>query len=254
MDNMFARSSNNVDEENPYWMSFSDLMSGLLVIFILAAIALIIELTQKTQQIDDSIEELKKAEQARRNIILEMQEELAQKNIRVEIADNDTVIRIPESTLGFASGQHEIPNNEQMQAAVREIGKTLHTAIIKQKRFRYLDTVFVEGHTDSEKIWYRGKGNWGLSADRAISIWDAWETELDLQPKLNAMNNAYGQKLFSVSGYAASRRVDLTEETEAQKARNRRIDIRFTVKKPSIAEIESIKSGSPRTPQGSENE
>lgn len=25
----------NVDEENPYWMSFSDIMSALLVIFIM---------------------------------------------------------------------------------------------------------------------------------------------------------------------------------------------------------------------------
>lgn len=243
MDRIFNRPSSKVDEENPYWMSFSDLMSGLLVIFILAAIALIIELTQKTQQIDDSIEELKRAEQARQNIIVEMQEELAKKNIIVEIADNDTVIRIPESTLGFASGEDQIPDNEGMQIAVREIGRVLHQAIIKQERFQYLDTVFVEGHTDSEGIWYRGKGNWGLSADRAISVWKVWKEELMLKPNLDVLNNAYGQKLFSVSGYAATRRVDLIEETDEQKARNRRIDIRFTVKKPSIAEIESIKVG-----------
>jgi preprotein translocase subunit YajC len=54
-----------VDEENPYWISFSDLMSALLVIFILAALALIIELTQKTESIDDSIKELQKGEQVR---------------------------------------------------------------------------------------------------------------------------------------------------------------------------------------------
>ena len=34
-------------------------------------------------------------------------------------------------------------------------------------------------------------------------------------------------------------RVDLDEETDEQKARNRRIDLRFTVKKPSIAELEA---------------
>lgn len=31
----------NVDEENPYWMSFSDIMSALLVIFIMASVILI---------------------------------------------------------------------------------------------------------------------------------------------------------------------------------------------------------------------
>ncbi len=43
---MRFRSSSNapVDEENPYWMSFSDIMSALLVIFILASVILILRL------------------------------------------------------------------------------------------------------------------------------------------------------------------------------------------------------------------
>ena len=39
--------ANPVDEENPYWMSFSDIMSALLVIFILAAVALMVQLMEK---------------------------------------------------------------------------------------------------------------------------------------------------------------------------------------------------------------
>jgi flagellar motor protein MotB len=99
-----------VDEENPYWISFSDLMSALLVIFILAALALIIELTQKTDSIDESIKELQKAEQARQDILNEVKEQLAKQNIEVVIADNKTVIRIPEETLSFKSGQDVIPD------------------------------------------------------------------------------------------------------------------------------------------------
>ena len=47
------------DEENPYWVSFSDLMSGLLIIFILAAVALIIELTQKSEKWDEVLAQVK---------------------------------------------------------------------------------------------------------------------------------------------------------------------------------------------------
>ena len=229
-----------VDEENPYWISFSDLMSALLVIFILAAIALIIELTQRTKDIDAGIEDLKKAEQAREDILNDIKESLDKMNIRVEIADNDTVIRIPEETLGFESGEDQIPDDAIMQDAVRNIGLVLHTAVLKNERFKYLDTVFVEGHTDSVDIWYRGKRNWGLSADRAISVWKIWNEELTLLPQLSDMENAYGQRLFSVSGYAASRRLQTIEDTPAQLAINRRIDIRFTVKKPSISDLEKI--------------
>ena len=68
--------SRRVDEENPYWISFSDLMSALLVVFILAAVALIIELTQRTREFNENIEQLQNAEKARRDILYEVQEEL----------------------------------------------------------------------------------------------------------------------------------------------------------------------------------
>jgi len=246
---MFRRFSQDdiaVDEENPYWLSFSDLMSALLVVFILAAVALIIELTQTQKIIERDIEELRNAENARRMILHEIREELASKNIKVEIADNDTVLRIPESTLTFESGHDEIPNKEEVQKAVTAIGVALHQSINKSfsdinstMRFKYLDTVFIEGHTDSVPS-KRIKGNWGLSTYRAISLWEFWEENLSLTPTFNDMVNAYNQKLFSVSGYAASRRLQIIEDTPDQRRCNRRIDLRFTVKRPSISELEDI--------------
>jgi len=240
----FARhTSPSVDEENPYWISFSDLMSAILVIFILATLALIIELTQRTQDIDAGIDELKKAEQARQDILNEVKEELAKVSIKVLIADNETVIRIPEETLSFRSGQDVIP--KEMVGSVENIGEILHSAIMKNERFKYLDTVFIEGHTDSVPIKfgkYKNKGNWGLSADRAITVWKLWSEALVVEPSLNELLNHSEENLFSVSGYAATRRVQLVENTPEQRAKNRRIDIRFTVKMPSIEDLEQIKS------------
>ncbi len=241
MDRLSSRRNSNVDEENPYWMSFSDLMSALLVIFILATVALIIELTQKSEKIDASIQELQRAEEARRNILLDIKDDLAKQNIIVEIVENDTVLRIPESTLSFESAKDTLPEDERTQTEVAAIGDALHKAITKEERWKYLDTVFVEGHTDSEDIWYRGKGNWGLSTDRAVSIWKIWQEKNSLLPKLNELKNFNGQLLFSVSGYADTRRVDLVEKSEAQRARNRRIDIRFTVKKPKLEDYKKAK-------------
>uniref|UniRef100_UPI004047C151 OmpA/MotB family protein n=1 Tax=Shewanella baltica TaxID=62322 RepID=UPI004047C151 len=241
MDRLSSRRNSNVDEENPYWMSFSDLMSALLVIFILATVALIIELTQKSEKIDASIQELQRAEEARRNILLDIKEDLAKQNIIVEIVENDTVLRIPESTLSFKSAKDTLPEDEKTQTEVAAIGDALHKAITKEERWKYLDTVFVEGHTDSVNIWYRGKGNWGLSTDRAVSIWKLWQEKNSLLPKLNELKNFNGQLLFSVSGYADTRRVDLVEKSEDQRARNRRIDIRFTVKKPKLEDYKKAK-------------
>jgi len=229
-------------------MSFSDLMSALLVVFILASLALIIELTQTQNIIERDIEQLRNAEQARKDILYEVRDELQKVNILVEITDNDTVLRIPETTLAFASNSYQLPGSSEVRDEVTAIGKALHKAINapfsshdkkSPMRFEYLDTIFIEGHTDSLPS-ARIKGNWGLSAFRAISIWEFWETELGLSPTFNEMINAFDQKLFSVSGYAASRRVQTTEMTDEERRKNRRIDLRFTVKRPSIAELERI--------------
>jgi len=236
-----------VDEENPYWISFSDLMSALLVVFILAAVALIIELTQTQKKIEQDIEQLKHAEQARRDILHEIRDELAKQNIEVLIADNDTVLRISESTLAFASNSYDLPADENVRASVLIIGRVLHAAINRpfnpsvtdKKRFDFLDTVFIEGHTDSVPT-KRIKGNWGLSTFRAISLWEYWGAELEVLPSFSEMSNAFGDKLFSVSGYAATRRANDVEETREDRRENRRIDIRFTVKRPRISELEDI--------------
>ena len=246
MNKRLFQNQDQIDEENPYWLSFSDLMSALLVVFILAAIALIIELTQTQKIIEQDIEELRNAEHTRKIILHEIKEELSSQNIRVELADNDTVLRIPESTLNFKSGHDNIPESEEIQKAVKAIGVALHQTINKsfsdinsKMRFKYLDTIFIEGHTDSVPS-KRIKGNWGLSTYRAISLWEYWEEHLNLSPSFNEMINAYGQKLFSVSGYAESRRIQVVEDTPDQRRCNRRIDIRFTVKRPSIAELKDI--------------
>jgi len=233
---------NNSSEENPYWISFSDLMSALLVIFILASVALIIELTQRTNEIDKSIKEIQKSEQVRFEILNDIKSELEEKNIKVEVSENHSVLRIPEDTLSFASGSEKIPDNQKTQKIVREIGTILHKEVIENNRFEYLDTIFIEGHTDSHNIHYRGKGNWGLSTDRAISLWKLWSEEIDLSPPMGALQNSEGKKLFSVSGYAATRRYQEIEDLPEQRAKNRRIDIRFTIKRPTIVELEQIRA------------
>lgn len=87
----------SVDEENPYWMSFSDIMSALLVIFILASVILILqlmeiqrELTERQVQFEQELVELKKAEQVRRTILDEAVEALRERGIKVEVSENHT--------------------------------------------------------------------------------------------------------------------------------------------------------------------
>ena len=236
----------SVDEENPYWMSFSDIMAGLLVIFVLAVVALVLELMQKRQDWDEAIQEIAKAEQVRENLLQEIERELNEKGIPVSISENDTVLRIPEDVLAFRSGKYQVPRDDRSQRVTLEIGRVLFTSIMKDDRRKYLDTVFVEGHTD--KIPYRNAAiqeNWGLSTFRAISVWRYWNEKLPEGKRLEDIHNHDDKKLFSVSGYAETRpRLDTIEYPDSDESlkKNRRIDIRFTIKRPSLADFERIKA------------
>lgn len=229
----------NVDEENPYWISFSDIMSGLLILFILASMALIIELMQTRVNISAAIEEIAKAEKVRQDILHEIKTELLKKKIIVEVSDNETVLRIPDKQLSFASNQYTIPGDSQTRTAILEIGKILYMAITKEGRQAYLDTIFIEGHTDRRPS-NRKMGNWGLSTYRAISIWDFWNSEMEEGYEWSDLKNTHDIPLFSMSGYAAKRPVCEAEEDDLCRAKNRRIDIRFTVKRPTIRDMTNV--------------
>lgn len=239
--------SANVDEENPYWMSFSDMMSALLVVFILASVILILrlleiqkELEQRKMQFEQELVELKKAEEVRRTILDEAVEELRQRGIKVEISENHTVLRIPNELLGFDTGEYEL--QPRYASTAMEIGQVLDQVISKDDRLDYLDTIFIEGHTDNRPFpGFMGKGNWGLSTFRAISLWQFWNSALAEEQRLNRMRNVDGDPLFSVSGYGETRPVNGQQLTEDDFRVNRRIDIRFTIRRPASADYEGVR-------------
>ncbi|HHK2183260.1 TPA: OmpA family protein [Pseudomonas aeruginosa] len=237
----------SVDEENPYWMSFSDIMSALLVIFILASVILILqlmeiqkELKERQVQFEQELVELKKAEQVRRTILDEAVEALRKRGIKVEVSENHTVLSIPNDLLGFDTGAYDI--HAAYQARALEIGKVINEVISREDRVEFLDTIFIEGHTDNRPLQgFMGKGNWGLSTFRAISLWQFWGSALSPDEQLARLTNKDGKPLFSVSGYGETRPAVVDQRTEDDFKRNRRIDIRFTIRRPDSAQYEQVR-------------
>lgn len=246
MFNFSRRESKKVDEENPYWISFSDIMAGILVIFILASLQLILQLTQQQESIDERIKWIEQANEMRSEILKNIKESLEKQGVRVEISANETVLSIPSQTLSFASGSAEIPLKQQ--SIVEKIGKQLNSHLTEDPdRLRYIDTIFVEGHTDSQKYKgqkYEGGGNWLLSTDRAVSVWRYWGG-LETTSNLWNLQNKRDEKLFSVSGYGKSRPVEPNDDTPEQRERNRRIDLRFNIREPKKCEYEEAKGLDP---------
>lgn len=229
----------SVDEENPYWVSFSDILSALLVIFILASVILILQLMERQRTFDEEVAVLQVAEQVRRDILREARDKLEARGIVVELSENDSVLRIPNDSVGFDTGAFELRSQDTRNAL--EIGQVLSEVITQGDRLRYLDTVFVEGHTDSRPFpGFMGKGNWGLSTFRAISLWQYWSDQLEPDQRLDTLKNIDENPLFSVSGYADTRPAVEGDEEEDHD-RNRRIDVRFTIRRPESTDYRVIR-------------
>ncbi len=245
---VFRSNQVNVDEENPYWMSFSDILSGLLILFVLASVVLMVELMEAKEELENKqqaftqeLEMLHMAEGVRKTILHEAADLLRKRGIQVTVSENETVLSIPNDILGFDSAAFNI--SAQFEGTALEIGEVLAEVINKDNREQFLDTIFIEGHTDSKNFnGMLGKGNWGLSTFRAISLWELWVKLLPSQHDLASITNKEGNPLFSVSGYAATRRMVVEELTESDFRSNRRIDIRFTIRRPTSAEYETVRS------------
>ncbi|OQW99683.1 MAG: hypothetical protein BWK80_62655 [Desulfobacteraceae bacterium IS3] len=266
---MFSRraiSSQRMEEENPFLLSFSDLMASLLAIFILVLVVTLVELEKRKaelrftkqeliqnlesiQQIQDTVvRSLSGVVQRERSLALmlaEIRKDLDKRGIELIIAENGTVLRIPEHELQFALGKYEIPT--AYTEAASAIGSALLSALRHPENRSLLDTVFVEGHTDSVPN-SREMGNWGLSTYRAISLWNFWTEspgELAELKGLQTIPPETGDSpkpLFSVSGYADTRSTHglPDEQLKDDRPEDRRIDIRFTLISSEKKDLEGL--------------
>lgn len=253
--------------ENPFLLTFSDFMASLLAIFILVLIVTLIELNRKKEEISvartDLIESLKGIQKVQNRIagalqgvslrehaltaMLEgIQKDLKARDIEIVLAENGTVLRIPEQQLQFALGKYEIPPAHAEPASA--IGQALLQALSKAENRSLMDTVFIEGHTDSVPN-SREMGNWGLSTYRAIALWNFWT---DKPGKLAALKNLHtlpadpktpAKPLISVSGYADTRSTHgllAGQELKDDRSEDRRIDIRFTLVSSEKQSLEGL--------------
>ena len=239
--------SSSEEHDEGYFASFTDLLVGILFIFIIMLMMFATNYQQKQKLTEDSTKVFTKINEARNQMLTEMKKALESDGVQVTVDIKHGVLRLPESFL-FESGKW-LPNDRGVIAL-----KKLANVLIKylpclskadQSVKKYcenitlnesvIETVLIEGHTDSKP--FRSEtgfnSNWGLSAMRSITIFDYLTKE---RPELKNILNSNGLSVLGVSGYAASRPIP-----NEPMLKNRRIDIRFIMRSPSPEEIEKIK-------------
>ena len=212
-------------------LSISDLMAGLLSVFILALCIFILSFTQKTTALTET--NIK-----REKLVKHLEKVLVDRGIKVTVDEKRGILRIPEDSLSFRVGSADVPDVD----TVVKIGTVLLSTLEDEEYKGKVETVFIEGHTDDVPIeTYQFPSNWELSTQRAINIWNTMRAKpndrlSDLKNKIvyydeNKEKKEIEEPLFSCSGYAETRPIYPNDSDEHRKY-NRRIDIRFTMVPP----------------------
>lgn len=223
-----------IEEEN-YFVSMTDMMVGLIFIFIILLMYYALQFRQVT-------DELTGADTTRAAILAEIQSSLKAKGVIVTIDTQNGVLRLPDSIL-FDSGNDQLKVDglasvQKLSLALEEVLPCYTQTTASTARpencaptEHAIESVYIEGHTDRDNYARGGRDNWDLSVVRATNTYRALVASRPGLSDLCADKGELCEPVLSVSGYGPQRPIDLGETAEA-KAKNRRIDLRIIMVAP----------------------
>jgi outer membrane protein OmpA-like peptidoglycan-associated protein len=214
--------ANEQVEESGYMASASDLMIGLLFIFIVMVMVLLARKPEPpTAPPPDPLAAVVQAIGSR----------LQNAGVPVTINQASGVITLPADTL-FALGQPELQAEgvRTLRLSALQLQQVLPCYIYSQRRQLpddcplnpqqvEIETILIEGHTDSAPLKRGEYSNWHLGLDRARAVYKVLSTG-----SLQDLRNEREQPVFGISSYADERPSD-----KDNAAMNRRVELRFVL-------------------------
>lgn len=254
--------SDQEETEESYFVSMTDIMVGLLFIFIIMLMVFGLMLKIETESTRNTqanlrqvvtetkieVEDIQDVDSLRTQMLRDIEGRLNDVGVRVIVREENGVLQLPDEIL-FASEEYMLSTEGRL--AIGQLARALDAilpcyansassptvsgCLSSIPETAQLEAVFVEGHTDKDGTQ---QYNWSLSARRAINTF----IELDGQSRIaTKLLNENGQFLFSISGYGENRPVRLGD-TEEDKDQNRRIDLRFVMSVSHEEALERVQS------------
>jgi chemotaxis protein MotB len=247
------KSAGRQSEDGGAWggqlISISDLMAGLLFVFIVIVLVFAFKLNKATMEKQNVVDEFQSTRAIRNDMLDAIKERLLAAHLDSNsfFIDPDTGVLSLRENILFPSGSTDLnPTGDIaltiLASALADVlpcyagtmdspGPSGCSEVAKTGR---IEAVFIEGHTDSIPVSATSpfRNNWDLSTARAIKVFEEMTRR---RPALDALKNAASQPLFGISGYADRRpygKDRSANATDTGRARNRRIDVRFVMTYP----------------------
>lgn len=238
MTRLTRRASAHHEEDEGYFVSMSDMLTGLLFVFIILLLYFAFQYRVLTG-----------ANPAREALLKALMSRLNSDGIQVRIDTVTGVLRLPEAVL-FEEGSDTLSARgvEVMPIIAKALADVLPCYTEDHPRLKCrmaaksnyrIDALFIEGHTDKQPYRRGGRDtNIDLSTRRAINTYLALiDKNQGGQPDLDELRTQYRGldsknitfvPILSISGYGPKRTIPgRNSYSDTDLAMNRRIDLRF---------------------------
>lgn len=238
IDKLFRSRRTNKDDAE-HWIGISDMMSGLMMVFLFMAVAYMYFTQVEQEKIEAEREKIKEIAVAYKDtqlaiykdLLEEFKEDLPRWNAEVSPETLEVTFKNPEVL--FSSGSPEL--NSQFKAILSDF---FPRYVVVLSRFRNdIEEIRIEGHTSSDWGTLRGEQayfpNMALSQDRTRSV-----LEYVVSLLTSVAERDWVRANFAAVGYSSSR-PKLDNDTKVENpALSRRVNFRVITK--SESQIRSI--------------
>lgn len=219
LDRLF-RSRRSGTEDAEHWIGISDLMSGLMMMFLFIAVAYMYYVQVERDNIKEIAVTYKQTQVAIYNdLVKEFEEDLPRWNAAIERDTLQVTFNNPDVL--FRSGSPEL--NPQFRVMLADFFPR-YVAVLSSYRDA-IEEIRIEGHTSSDWSNLRGEQayfpNMALSQDRTRTV---------LQHVLSLLeagdDREWVRSSFAAVGYSSSRRIVDSTTQQEDGARSRRVNFR----------------------------
>lgn len=209
----FLKKKKNREDGAGYWSTFGDLMSGVLIVFMLLFIYTLYNYQTTMSKNEKIIEELNST---RVEIINKLKAEFEKEDIEIEIDSKTGAIRLSAGVL-YDFGKSELKDDGK-QFLERFIPKYLKVLLDDEEIKKHVSQIIIEGHTDSNSSYIY---NLKLSQERAFSV-----VEFILSDNFAYGNKEDLEKYLTANGRSFSELIKEDDGT-VNEEKSRRVEIKF---------------------------